>query len=224
MVNDQSNVISKFLFRDRKLCESKSLPKRTWGHQSTSWNAYIWIPDFGWNTTCPSSCQTLKKPKGWYPLSLEKKFTLIWAKIMHIICHLTGDFVHRREPDKRIIYIASKILILNYIFIYYWILLQFLLQFGRCLIIIWSEREQISVASGGGNAGTPPPRNRKNCCRKRVLSSRAIYFRGNGRNMRNIHENILVQTRNILHAGLLFSLPGRNTSSDIDYLEFFYKL
>ena len=34
-----------------------------------------------------------------------------------------------------------------------------------------------AVASGGGNAVTPPPRNRKHCCRNPVLSSGGIYFK-----------------------------------------------
>ena len=49
------------------------------------------------------------------------------------------------------------------------------------------EKFDVITSSGGrGNAGTSPPRNRENCCRNLVLSSRGIYFRRGGRNPRNI--------------------------------------
>ena len=43
-----------------------------------------------------------------------------------------------------------------------------------------------SSVGRGGDAGTSPPRNRKNCCRNLVLSSRGLYFRSGVRNPRNI--------------------------------------
>ena len=43
-----------------------------------------------------------------------------------------------------------------------------------------------SVGSGGGERRIAPSRNRKNCCRNLMLSSRGLYFRSGARNPRNI--------------------------------------
>ena len=95
--------------------------------------------------------------------------------------------------------------------------------------------------------GPPPTGNRKNWCRKLVLSSRGIYFRRRGRNSRNSYLKIgnnsifhrdfyqksqiflnisfsfFILTRDILHADFLISPLCGNNSSNVDYVEFVYK-
>ena len=52
-------------------------------------------------------------------------------------------------------------------------------------IRMWLKAE-VSSFGRGGDARTSSPRNRKNCCRNLVLSSRGIYFQRGGRTPRNI--------------------------------------
>ena len=113
---------------------------------------------------------TVKRAK---PRELRLKFCSFWEKVLEFskLWKLSNSKTIWMKKNSRKFELAEKTL-LNIVVIKYLLNISMISNQWR--------------TQGGEGGRTPPPRNRKNCCRNLVLSSRGPYFRSGVRNPRNI--------------------------------------